>query len=159
MKLTDSSSSRRRRPASPAPTFSQAQLRERRRHRQSVVLGGDFNLTAEIEAVCSPLACRVAALPRPLLAGVWVEELVEATHELVSTVVGWLAKADAVAKTQHLACDPGQTAKRDAAAVQPDQAAAAARDHRPDAHCGVVGAVAGDAGRAGLRAAGRDAEP
>lgn len=105
------SSIRRRRPApvqAPAPTFSQEELRERRRHRLPLAYDGSFDLAAEITAIVSPLAGRVAGLPQPLFARVWVVDVAEAVHELVGTVIGWTAEADALARTGHLADDPGK---------------------------------------------------
>lgn len=44
----------------------------------------------------------------PLLFRPHVTELADAAHELVPTEVGWLAESDALAKTKHLAGEPGK---------------------------------------------------
>lgn len=87
------------------PTYTQDELRERRRKYLSHVYTGAFDLSAEVEAICDPLARRVAARPRPAAHRREVDDLADAVHELVSTVVGWLAEADARGKTEHLDAD------------------------------------------------------
>jgi len=49
--------------------YTQAQLRDRRRAGLLHTYGGRWSLTAEVAAICDPLAERVAAAPRP--AGYW----------------------------------------------------------------------------------------
>jgi hypothetical protein len=88
--------------SSSQPVFDQTALRERRRKHMPIVLGGDFDLSGEVAVICEPLAGRVAALPSPVFAGRWVDDVVDAVHELVSTIIGWLAALDARAKTRHL---------------------------------------------------------
>ncbi|EID10869.1 hypothetical protein MXEN_16998 [Mycobacterium xenopi RIVM700367] len=96
----------------PPRRYSQAELRERRRAGMTVGhYGGDWSLAREIADVVGPLARRVAAADRPARfahSQASVPWLAEAVHELVSTVVGWLAEADARAKTAHLAAEPGK---------------------------------------------------
>lgn len=106
----DSGGVRRRRvpPAIPEPVFDQAELRVRRRGRQRVAYTSDFSLSREIDDVCSPPAARIAELPNPRGALVWVSDLAEATHEAVSVIVGWLAEVDAKRKTEHLAAEPAR---------------------------------------------------
>ncbi|MCV7377941.1 hypothetical protein BST11_21015 [Mycobacterium alsense] len=84
---------------------------EQRRHRRAsmaVAYDGAFDLAVELDAIVEPLAARVAALPQPFLFRSRVTELADAAHELVSTVVGWCAETDALAKTKHLAAEPGK---------------------------------------------------
>lgn len=83
-------------------------MRDRRRKRMPLAYTGSFDLADEVAAIVKPLAGRVAALPRPASAGVWVDAVAGAVHETVSTIVGWLAEADAYAKTTHLAADPAK---------------------------------------------------
>ncbi|MBV5244444.1 hypothetical protein KUF57_12965 [Mycolicibacterium sp. PAM1] len=96
----------------PRRRYSQAELRERRRAGLTVGhYGGDFSLAREIADVCEPLARRIAAADRPARFGrssASVPWLAESVHELVGTVVGWVAEADAYAKTKHLAADHGK---------------------------------------------------
>lgn len=53
----------------PVRVYTQAQLRDRRRAGLLHTYGGRWSLTAEVAAICDPLAERVAAAPRP--AGYW----------------------------------------------------------------------------------------
>lgn len=91
--------------------YSQAQMRDRRRKGLLVAkYGATWSLRREIADVTGPLAQRIAALPdpaRPMVARP-VRALAESTHELVGTVVGWLAEVDAQARTRHLADKPGE---------------------------------------------------
>ena len=86
--------SHHRRPAPHSTAPDQDELRRRRRARMRAVYSATFSLSREVEAVCDPLARRVTVLPRPLPAKVWVSDLADAVHELVSVVVGWLAESD-----------------------------------------------------------------
>lgn len=88
--------------SSSRPVFDQTALRERRRKHMPIILGGDFDLSVEVAAICAPLAGRVAALPSSPCAGRWVDDVVGSVHEIVGTIVGWLAEVDARAKTRHL---------------------------------------------------------
>lgn len=100
-------------PQRPARRYSQAELSERRRGGLSVHYTGQFSLTREIALMCEPLARRIAAADRPArflhapTAGA-VPTLAEAVHEAVGIVVGWVAERDALAKTAHLAAEPGK---------------------------------------------------
>lgn len=86
----------------PAPVYTQAQQRDRRRKALCVTLGGDWSLSKDIAAICRPLASRVAATPRPAAYGRYLDELFDATHQVVHVVVGLLAERDAQRKTAHL---------------------------------------------------------
>jgi hypothetical protein len=87
----------RQRPQPPAPApepvYSQDQQRERRRKWLRVHYRGDFDLAGEVAAIVDPLAAQVAALPGPLVLRAEVHEVSDATHELVSTIVGMLAES------------------------------------------------------------------
>lgn len=87
------------------PVYTQADLRERRRTGLLHSYGERWSLTAEVAAICDPLAQRVAAAPRP--AGYWrsVDDVALAVHGLVHAVVGLLAEADAQRRTRHLGVD------------------------------------------------------
>ncbi|OBF93046.1 hypothetical protein A5773_20070 [Mycobacterium sp. 852014-52450_SCH5900713] len=92
----------------------QVDLRQRRRTGLAAGhYGSDWSLAAEIAAVCAPLAQRIAAADRPArfrhsaTAGS-VPDLAEAVHELVGVVVGWVTEREALAKTAHLAAEPGK---------------------------------------------------
>lgn len=94
--------------------YSQAELRERRRRGLTIGhYGGDWSLAAEIAAVVGPLADRVAAADRPARFRHCATEgsvptVVEAVHEAVGVIVGWLAEAEARRRTKHLANEPGK---------------------------------------------------
>lgn len=91
------------------PRYSQAQLRQRRRSGLVVAkYGARWSLHREIVDVTYPLAQRIAALPEPARLTRSVRSLAESTHELVSTVVAWCAESDALARTRHLADEPGK---------------------------------------------------
>ncbi|MBF9328245.1 hypothetical protein [Mycobacteroides chelonae] len=81
----------------PAPKASpdQAELTVRRRRRQPIRYGGSFNLAVEIEAVCGPGARLVSQLPKPHVMRRDIEAVVDATHEVMSVVVGMLAESKA----------------------------------------------------------------
>ncbi|MDA4108167.1 hypothetical protein MHOL44478_12960 [Mycobacterium holsaticum DSM 44478] len=82
--------------------LSQAQLRQRRRAGLTTAYGGAFSLPAEVSAVVHPLARRVSRLPNPQVCASCAADLADAVHELVSTVIGWLAEIDAKARAEHL---------------------------------------------------------
>ncbi|MDP7727625.1 hypothetical protein [Mycobacterium sp. TY813] len=91
------------------PRYTQTELRERRR--RGLPPGhydGQWSLAAEIAAVANPLAERIAAADRPARFKLPVAWLAEDTHELVGTVVGWVAEAEARRRTQHLKDEPGK---------------------------------------------------
>ena len=67
-------------------------MRERRRGGLPVAYAGEFSLTEEVVSIVDQLARRASQLPNPQGINRRVTELVDAVHELVSTVVGWLAK-------------------------------------------------------------------
>lgn len=96
----------------PPRPFTQAELRERRRAGLTVGhYGGGWSLAREIAEAVNPLAQRIAAADRPARFAHSMHSvpwLAEATHELVGTVVGWVAERDARAKTAHLADEPGK---------------------------------------------------
>jgi hypothetical protein len=92
----------------PMDQTDQTDQRRRRRASMTVVYTGAFDFGVEVAAIAEPLGQRVAAARQPLLFRSWVVELADAAHELVSTVVGWLAESDALAKTEHLADEPGK---------------------------------------------------
>jgi len=79
----------------PPPTYSQDELRERRRKYLSLVYTGSFSLSAEVEAICEPLARRVAALPHPAALAEKVDLVGAAAHEVAHVVVGLLAGREA----------------------------------------------------------------
>jgi hypothetical protein len=81
---------------------SQAQLRQRRRSGLTTAYGGAFSLAEEVSAVVHPLAQRISRLPNPAVCAGCAAGLADAVHELVSTVIGWLAEIDARARTGHL---------------------------------------------------------
>lgn len=85
--------------------YSQDQLRQRRRAGLLHRYGGDFDLAAEVAAICSPLADRVAVSLRPVAVRRDVDDLADAVHELVSVAVGLIAERDARRKTAHLSYD------------------------------------------------------
>lgn len=96
-------------PKRPPRRYSQTELRERRRTGLTVGhYAGDWSLAREFAEVVGPLAERVAAAPRSARFWRAVNVLVEATHECASTAVGWIAEADAHAKTEHLKGEPGK---------------------------------------------------
>jgi|SRR6516165_4782126 len=87
------------------PVYSQPELRERRRKGLRVTLGDGWSLTAEVAAICEPLARRIAAAPRPAAYRRYVDDLADAVHDLVSAAAALLARADAQRKTSHLGVD------------------------------------------------------
>jgi hypothetical protein len=91
------------------PVHTQDQLRERRRRGLTHVYGGGWSLTAEIAAICDPLARRVADAPSPARFRTHTDStvswLVEEVHGLVHIVVGLLARADAERRCRHLGVD------------------------------------------------------
>lgn len=93
-----------------AKAFTQDELRARRRAKLSAVYTREFDLTAEIRDICEPLARRAAQQSNPAhMFGPRIRDLVDAVHgELVSTLVGWFAEADAQQRTEHLARDTGK---------------------------------------------------
>lgn len=82
--------------------FTQDELRRRRRVYLPNRYTRAFDLTDEVAAIVSPLARRVAALPRPGACWREVDALTAAVHELAHVVVGLIAERDARRKTAHL---------------------------------------------------------
>jgi len=93
---------RKPRPATPPPTYSQAELRERRRKRLPVAYDGRFDLTAEVAAILDPLAERVAADPHPLAFAVQVDDVVVAVAGSVRTLAVLLAEREARRRTANV---------------------------------------------------------
>lgn len=89
----------------PAPTYTQAELRERRIQGYVVRLEGDWSFTAEVAAICVPLADRIAERGSPRTYIRYVEDLADAAHQAIHVVVGLLAEADAQRRTRHLPID------------------------------------------------------
>lgn len=89
----------------PLPVYTQAQTRDRRRAGLLHTYSGRWSLTAEVAAICDPLAELVATAPRP--AAYWrpVDDLAVAVHGLVHAAVGLLVRADAERRTAHLGVD------------------------------------------------------
>lgn len=94
-------------PATP-PGRSQDELRARRRGGLPVAYGGDFGLSAEISAICTPLASRISPLADvhderglEMMFSTRIGDLVEAIHGvLIFGIVGWFAEIDARARIQ-----------------------------------------------------------
>lgn len=91
-----------RRAGAPAPTYSQTELRERRRQGFTVLLGGGWSLGQEVGAICSPLAIRAAERGGPRTYLRYCEDLEDAVAELIFVATGLLAEADAQRRTRHL---------------------------------------------------------
>lgn len=96
----------------PPRRYSHAELRERRRiGLPAAHYDGTWSLAREIAEQCTLLAQRIADDDRPtrfMRATATVPWLAEEVHEAVGVIVGWLAEADARAKTAHLADEPGK---------------------------------------------------
>ncbi|QLL05591.1 hypothetical protein [Mycobacterium vicinigordonae] len=102
----------------PVPTFTQEQWRERRRKLLITRRVRSFSPSREIAEAAVPLAERIAALAArpPVSSGPPVSlrfrspiaAFADAVHELVSGVTGWQAEQDGMAKTAHLAAEPGK---------------------------------------------------
>lgn len=73
------------RPTSP-PSYSQDELRQRRRAAHIVSYAGDFNLTVELAAMLAPVADALATEPAPGSYIDNVENVADAVHTLVATV-------------------------------------------------------------------------
>jgi hypothetical protein len=80
-------------PAAPAPTFTQDELRQRRRRWLRVTYEGRFDLAAEVSAVIGPMAAPLSALPRPAALRADVDAVADAVAELLHAVVGMLAES------------------------------------------------------------------
>lgn len=77
----------------PQRAYTQDELRKRRRGWLRVHYRGDFDLAAEVAAILGPLTGPLSALPHPGALRRDIDELTDAVHELVSTVVGMLAES------------------------------------------------------------------
>lgn len=80
------------------PVYTQAELRDRRRNGLTHVYGSGFSLTVEVADLITAAAAGVAADVNPRAFRDDVERLADAVHELLGTVVGWVAEAEAIAK-------------------------------------------------------------
>lgn len=102
--------------AAAAPTLlpaDQTEQRQRRRAWLAVHYDHRFDLAAEIRCIIAPLAAEVARLPRPLAMRAEVDNIADAAHEVLSTVVGILAEssrldASATARTMQAVRDLAQ---------------------------------------------------
>ncbi len=95
----------------PEPTYTQEQLRDRRRQGHTVRLGGDWSLADEIAALCAPLADRAAGSGRRSPYTRYVEDVADAVADLMFVATGLLAEADAQARTRHLAIEDRERAR------------------------------------------------
>lgn len=89
----------------PAPTFTQAELRERRQQGLVVQLTGTWSLADEIRDICIPLADRVAQRRSPRAYLRYAEDLTDAVGELIFVAGGLLAEAKAQNQTRHLSLE------------------------------------------------------
>ena len=90
-----------------ARRHGQDENRRRRRLGKITENGAVFSAVAEIGAAGMPLAARATYVQAPLRLRRWVLDYADAAHEFVGTISGWLAEADALARTTHLADQPG----------------------------------------------------
>lgn len=81
----------------PSPTLPQPEQRDRRRNHLRVHYGQNFSLTAEVADIVTPLAAKIAGAPEPTPCRCRddVQSLAGAVHEMVGTVIGWLAENQA----------------------------------------------------------------
>jgi hypothetical protein len=79
----------------PAPRAkaSQADLRDRRRKRLPIHYTRTFNVSTEIEAVCTPVGVETSQLKDPLSMRCEIDGVADATHELMHVVVALLAES------------------------------------------------------------------
>lgn len=83
----------------PAPTpepvlgLTQTDLRERRRNWLRVTYKADFDLAAEVRDIVTPLARDAEKLPCSLVLRPEIENVADAVHEIVSTIIGMLAES------------------------------------------------------------------
>ncbi|ANE80151.1 hypothetical protein A7U43_13235 [Mycobacterium adipatum] len=91
-----------RRAGVPEPTYNQTEQRDRRRQGFTGLLGGGWSLSAEVAAICSPLANRCAERGAPRAFVRYVEDVADAVAELIFVATGLLAEADAQRRTRHL---------------------------------------------------------
>lgn len=83
----------------------QDEQRRRRRGRLPVVYRGTFDLVAEVEATCAPLAERIAASPAPGAYSTAVADLVTAVHQAVLDLGDVIAAREARHRTTHLSAE------------------------------------------------------
>ncbi|RPA20005.1 hypothetical protein [Gordonia sp. OPL2] len=93
MAITGYLAPRRERPVAPEPTYSQDEKRDRRRHWLPFTYDADFSLAAEVDAICEPLAKRIAEQPNATGYIGYVEAVADAVGELCGTVAGLTAGA------------------------------------------------------------------
>jgi hypothetical protein len=72
----------------------------------------EWDLQAEICAICQPLAAQAAALPDPGRMAPEINALIDVTHESISEIAVLVAKADAAARSDHLPVDQRGFARR-----------------------------------------------
>lgn len=105
----------------PEPTYSQPELRERRRQGYTVRLGGDWSLTDEVAAICTPMAEKISDAPhsvrflraqaidplagQPMAAGASIDDLADAVHGVIFVVVGMLREDEASRQMKHLTAE------------------------------------------------------
>lgn len=97
----------------------QEDLRRRRRARHLHAYGPDFDLRAEIEAICSPLAARVAARPNPLHYTEHVDELAGAVDIARCQLAKMITRAAAAPRTRHLPLEERERELRRILSAQP----------------------------------------
>ncbi|AFA74215.1 hypothetical protein GPOL_c32000 [Gordonia polyisoprenivorans VH2] len=96
---------RRRWPGAPTrpPTFTQDQLRDRRRAAHLVAYDGRFDLAVEIERVLAPVVTDLATEPTPGAYLADVETVADAVHALVTSVAGTVTTRESRRKLDGLA--------------------------------------------------------
>jgi hypothetical protein len=91
---------------------TQDQCREARRTGRHFYWPPNWDLAAEVAAVCEPLALLVAALSDPGRAAPELRKVVEAVHEAVVEIANMIARSDAAARTRNVPVDHRATATR-----------------------------------------------
>ena len=86
----------------PAPTYSQAELRDRRHQGYIVLLAGSWSLADEIRDMCGQLADRCAGRGAPRAFVRYVEDVTDAVGELIFVASGLIAEANGQRQTRHL---------------------------------------------------------
>ncbi len=88
-----------------AASAEQDEQRDRRRKWVPIAYGGAFDLSAEVAAICGPLAYEVSTLKRPPIARREVDHLVDAVAEAVHVAAGLVAESRSAANEtrQHAA--------------------------------------------------------
>jgi hypothetical protein len=103
----------------PSAGADQADLRRARRARLLHVYGPDFDLSAEIAAICSTLAARVAARPNPFHYNEHVDELAGAVDNVRCQLAKMITRAAAAPCTRQLALEERERELRRILAAQP----------------------------------------